>query len=155
MIRRAQDRDLFAIGELLNQVLTVHADGRPDLFIHGTRKYNDEELLALFRDDTHPVFVFTDENDRAIGHAFFVIEEIRNSNNQPDMKTLYIDDICVDEKHRREGVASALYEFAKSFAREIGCYHITLNVWEINPAAKRFYEKMGMKPLKTVMEEIL
>ena len=155
MIRRAADRDLPAVNELLKQVLTVHADGRPDIFVPHTKKYTDEELLSLFRDDSRPVFVYTDENDRVWGHAFCVLEETRGVSNMRDRKRLYIDDICVDEAHRGQRIASALYEHVRAFAREQGCYHVTLNVWECNPGARAFYEAMGMKPMKTVMEDIL
>ena len=155
MIRRAQDKDLPRVLELLQQVLTVHADGRPDIFIHGTTKYTDAELLALFRDDSRPIFVSTDENDRVLGYAFCVIEETRGVNNIRDMKTLYIDDICVDETCRGKHIATGLYEHVRQYAKEIGCYHITLNVWTCNPIAQKFYEKMGMQPLKTMMEEIV
>ena len=136
-------------------MLTVHADGRPDIFIHGTKKYTDDELLEIFKDDNNPVFVFADENDKAIGHAFCEIQETKGQTNVKDMKTIYIDDICVDEDHRRKHIASDLYNYVINYAREIGCYHVTLNVWESNPGAKKFYESMGMKTLKTMMETIL
>ena len=155
MIRRAVEKDLARVNDLLEQVLTVHADGRPDIFIPGTKKYSDAELLELFVDDSRPIFVSTDENDEVMGYAFCVLEEVKGANNLRDMKSVYIDDICVDEKQRGKGVASGLYQYVKQFAKEIGCYHITLNVWEVNPGARKFYEAMGMKPLKTVMEDIL
>ena len=155
MIRRAQEKDLARVLALLQQVLTVHADGRPDIFAHGTTKYSDEELLALFQDDTRPIFVFTDKNDSVLGYAFCVIEEIKNVNNMHDRKMLYIDDICVDETCRGQHIATELYRHVRQYAKEIGCYHITLNVWTCNPNAKKFYDAMGMQPLKTVMEDIL
>ena len=155
MIRRVEDRDLPRVLALLRQVLTVHADGRPDIFIHGTTKYTDAELLALFRDEMRPIFVSTDENDVVQGYAFCVIEETRGCNNMHDMRTLYIDDICVDEVCRGQHVATGLYEYVRQYAKEIGCHHITLNVWTCNPTAMKFYEAMGMQPLKTMMEEIV
>ena len=155
MIRRAQERDLKQVLALLQQVLTVHANGRPDIFIHGTAKYSEEELLALFQNNTRPIFVYTDENDCVRGYAFCVIEEIKNVNNMHDRKMLYIDDICVDETYRGQHIATQLYRYVRQYAGEIGCYHITLNVWSCNPNAMKFYEAMGMQPLKTVMEDIL
>lgn len=155
MIRRAYEKDLDRINELLSQVLTVHANGRPDIFKAGTRKYTDEELLELFKNDNCPIYVYTDKDDVVLGYAFCIYEEIKDSNNMHDMKTLYIDDICVDEKHRGKHIATSLYKHVTAVAKENGCYHITLNVWELNPVARKFYEKMGMKPLKTVMETIL
>ena len=49
-VRRAEERDIPRIAELLPQVAKVHADGRPDLFKAGHRKYTDEELKAILRD---------------------------------------------------------------------------------------------------------
>ena len=155
MIRRAEARDLDRVNDLLHQVLMVHANGRPDIFIPNTKKYTDDELLKIFKDDSTPVFVSTDDNDIVQGYAFCMFEEIKGSNNMHDMKTLYIDDICVDEACRGKHIATGLYEHVHAFAKASGCYRVTLNVWELNPTARKFYDAMGMKPLKTTMESIL
>ena len=139
---------------LLSQVLMVHAEGRPDLFRAGTRKYTDEELLSIFSDDTHPVFVAVD-GGRVLGHAFCEVQDFRGSNNMQPYLSIYIDDICVDEKSRGQHVGTALYQHVLAYARELGCYNVTLNVWTCNPGARRFYEAMGMTPLKTCLEQVL
>ena len=154
-VRRAEERDIPRISELLVQVNNVHADGRPDLFIRDCRKYTDDELKKLIRDDRSPIYVCVSEEELVLGYAFCILEETRGSNNQPDMKTLYIDDICVDEAHRREHVGSTVYAHVCKEAKRLGCYHITLNVWELNPTARSFYEAMGLVPLKTTMEKLL
>ena len=69
--------------------------------------------------------------------------------------TLYIDDICVDETARGQGVGRALYDHILDYAREKGCYNVTLNVWNCNPGAMAFYEKLGLAPYKVGMEKIL
>ncbi len=155
MIRRAKATDLNRVNDLLHQVLEVHANGRPDIFIHGTKKYTDVELLDIFGDEKTPVFVYTDLAGEVQGYAFCIFEETKGVVNMHDMLTLYIDDICVDEKCRGQHIATQLYEHVVNFAKERGCYRITLNVWDINPGAQKFYEAMGMKPLKTTMETIL
>ena len=104
----------------------------------------------LFEDDSKPVFVFDDGN--VLGHAFCVITEVKGDKLLQDIKTLYIDDICVDEKARGKHVATALYEHVRDYAKAIGCTNITLNVWEGNTPALSFYRKMGMKVQKTTME---
>lgn len=154
-IRRACEKDIQRVAVLLRQVLEVHADGRPDIFVHGKRKYTDEELRGIFADPSKPVFVAVDSNDSVTGYAFCIFEETKGANCLHDMKTLYIDDICVDETLRRQHIATDLYNYVIAFAKENGCYHVTLNVWTSNPDAQRFYEAMGMKPLKTMMETIL
>lgn len=154
-IRNAEKKDLPRINSLLTQVLEIHAKLRPDLFISGTRKYTDEEIEAIIADEKTPVFAAVDETDTLMGYAFCVIKDPVLSNNMPEFKSLYIDDLCVDENCRGEHVGSSLYGHVCAFAREIGCYNVTLNVWEGNDSARAFYEEMGFAVQKTVMEKRL
>ncbi|MCI8404126.1 MAG: GNAT family N-acetyltransferase [Clostridia bacterium] len=151
-IRRAEQRDADKIKDLLNQVLTVHYNGRPDLFKSNCRKYDDDELNELIKNDMRPIFVA--EEKVVLGYAFCVIKENRN-HNMTDIKTLYIDDLCVDENARGQHVGTVLYEYVKEYARTIGCYNLTLNVWACNESTVKFYEKLGLKPQSTMMETIL
>ena len=152
MIRRAEPRDLETVDRLLSQVLTIHAALRPDLFIPGTRKYTDGELLAIFADEQSPVFVAEDEGGAVLGYCFCQIQERRGLNNMPDARELYIDDLCVDASARGRQVGRQLYDYARAYAKTLGCGAVTLNVWEGNTAARAFYERMGMTVRKTVME---
>lgn len=155
-IRRAQNRDIPRIHELLTQVNNVHANGRPDLFKSGNRKYTDQQLESIIANTVQtPVFVAVDENDMVLGYCFGIVEQFVNDNNRTDVKTLYIDDLCVDEKYRRQHIAQRLYEHVIDFARSNDFYNVTLNVWECNPGARAFYDKCGMQPLKTYLETIL
>ncbi|OUO32078.1 GNAT family N-acetyltransferase [Olsenella sp. An293] len=156
-IRRACEKDLGGVHRLLSQVLTVHAEGRPDLFRAGTRKYTDDELLAMFVDDARPVFVAVDEKngERVLGHAFCEVQDFRGSNNMQPILSIYVDDICVDEASRGQHVGTALYRHVLDFARELGCHNVTLNVWACNPGARAFYEAMGMSVQKTCLEQVL
>lgn len=154
-IRRAEKSDMEGIIKLLCQVLTIHHEGRPDLFKGNARKYTDEELEALLLDDQRPVFVAADEENRVLGYAFCKLMQQLDDNILTDIKTLYIDDLCVDESSRGQHIGRTLYEYVLDFARGQGCYNVTLNVWECNKAAKLFYEKCGLVPQKTGMEKIL
>ena len=154
MVRRATVNDIGGIIELLHQVNMVHHVLRPDLFKPNTTKYDEQELEALMSDDNKPVFVFEAEA-KILGHAFCLITEVRDDKLLQDIKTLYIDDICVDEKARGKHIGKALYEYVRDYAQSIGCNHITLNVWDGNDAALSFYRSMGMKVQKTTMEIVL
>lgn len=155
LIRRATAADLPGLNRLLEQVLMVHHNGRPDLFKSGVKKYTDEELTALLADDTRPVFAAVDETGWMLGYAFCMFQQHLNNNILTDIRTLYIDDLCVDETCRGQHVGKALYEYVLDFARSSGCYNVTLNVWACNGNARAFYEKMGLKPQKIGMETIL
>ena len=154
-VRRAAEGDIPAIMDLLIQVNMVHHIGRPDLFKGPTTKYTEDELRAILADNKTPVFVCADEGGRVLGHGFCVFQEQANTRLMVEHRTLYIDDICVDESARGMGVGRALYDHIRAFARESGCYNLTLNVWNCNPGAMRFYEKLGLTPYKVGMEEIL
>ena len=152
-IRKAETRDAERINELLFQVAKIHADGRPDIFKTATKKYSDEELVGIIGNNHSPIFVATDEKDYILGYAFCIFEETKDSILLKDKKTLYIDDICVDENSRGKHVGKSLYDYVEKFAEEKGFDNITLNVWSFNESAYKFYEKCGMTPLKITMEK--
>ena len=152
-LRKACPKDIKRIIELLHQVNMVHHVIRPDLFKPYTTKYNEQELLAILDDDSKPIFVYDDGEVK--GYAFCQLSEVKDNLLLQDNKTLYIDDICVDEQARGQHVGKALYEYVRDYAQSIGCHNITLNVWEGNDPALSFYKNMGMKVQKTTMEIIL
>ena len=154
-VRRAEEKDIPRVLELLVQVDMVHHNGRPDLFKGPATKYNAEELKEIFANDETPVFVCEDEQGVVLGHAFTIYKQILNDSVLTDVRTLYVDDICVDEAARGQGVGKALYEHVVEFAKAQGFYNVTLNVWTCNPSAMKFYEAMGLKPQKICMEQIL
>ncbi len=154
-IRRANERDIAGINKLLYQVHRIHAEGRPDIFRLGNKKYNDKELCAILACDTTPIFVAVDDEEKVLGYAFCIYEETKNNPSLMDRKTVYIDDLCVDATERGQHIGTALYDHVKDEAKKEGCSAVTLNVWCLNEGAMRFYEKCGMKPLKVVMEDTL
>lgn len=153
-IRRANITDINGINKLLSQVLEVHHNARPDIFKTGAKKYTDSQLGKIILDDTKPIFVAVEEGE-IIGYAFCVITKYQNHNIFTDIKTLYIDDLCVDETKRGKNIGKTLYEYVLAFAKEIDCYNVTLNVWSDNKGALAFYEKMELSPQKITMEKIL
>jgi len=154
-VRRAEKKDIPRILELLVQVDMVHHNGRPDLFKGPATKYNAEELQEILADDTKPVFVCENDVGLVIGHAFCIHKQVIGDSVLTDVRTLYIDDICVDDAARGTGAGRELYDHVISYAREQGFYNVTLNVWTCNPGAMCFYEAMGLKPQKIGMEMIL
>lgn len=152
-IRNAENQDIPQIENLLYQVHKVHADKRPDLFIPGMKKYTADELKEIIADDKRPIYV-AEEDNTILGYAFCVLHQ-QTAPSMTKINTLYIDDLCVDENTRGKHVGSQLYQYVLSAAREMECYNVTLNVWECNPAARKFYEKCGLSVLKTGMEQIL
>lgn len=154
IITRAKQEDIPSIGKLLYQVNKVHSDLRPDLFKSGTKKYTDEEIKRILDDPDRPVFLAKNA-EKTLGYAMCIKKQFVDDNNMTDIKTLYIDDLCVDENARGQGVGTALYEFAVDYAKRNDYYNITLNVWADNISAVNFYNKIGLKIQKIGMEKIL
>ena len=174
-VRRAKAEDLPAVNKLLYQVEDLHRVGRPDLFKPGEKKYTDSQLLEIFSDDSRPVFVAAQRcvteggcsgslpgqksgegaEERVLGYVFCIVQETAGAKCIFDHKTLYIDDLCVDESARGKGVGKILYDCALGFAKSTGCHNVKLHVWDKNPGARAFYQKMGMGVQQTTMEVIL
>ena len=154
MIRMAKERDIPKISDLLSQVCLVHHHGRPDIFKIG-RKYSREELQVMLTDAERPILVAVDEEDDVLGYCFCMFQQYNAHSVMTDIKTLYIDDLCVDEALRGRHVGKELYDAAVRLAKDHSCYNLTLNVWSCNPSAIKFYEAMGLIPQKIGMEMIL
>lgn len=153
-IRRATQADIYMLDKLLYEVHKIHSDARPDLFKAGAKKYTDEELKTIIADDSRPIFV-AEKDGNVSGYAFCVHQQYIGNNNMTDVKTLYIDDLCVDETARNAHIGRHLYEYVLDYAKEHGYYNVTLNVWADNHNAVKFYEKLGLKVQKIGMEKIL
>lgn len=150
-IRFANTTDIPGMIELLKQVGEVHRQIRPDLFRAGAQKYSVSDLTELLKDKSRPIFVAV-EDEKLLGYCFCILEEVKDNPVLRDVKSLYIDDLCVDENIRGKHVGSRLYEHVCNYAKSIGCSSVTLNVWCGNDSAMKFYKSRGMKPRKIYME---
>ena len=153
-IRSAELRDIPALDRLLYEVHKVHSDVRPDLFKAGARKYTDEQLEEILQSGERPVFV-AEQDGQVAGYAFCIPKQLVGDRSMTDVRTLYIDDLCVDEAARGKHIGTKLYDFVLDFAKRQGYYNVTLNVWADNKAAVKFYEKIGLRVQKIGMEKIL
>lgn len=154
-VRKATEKDIPKILDLLVQVDMVHHNGRPDIFKGPATKYNEEELKAVICNEETPVFVCVDDNDIPLGHAFCVHKQVVGDSVLTDIRTLYIDDICVDSDARGKHVGKTLFDYVVAYAKSTGFYNVTLNVWTCNQTAMKFYEAMGLTPQRIVMEMLL
>ncbi|MBQ7455991.1 MAG: GNAT family N-acetyltransferase [Desulfovibrio sp.] len=153
-IRHATVNDIPALQNLLTQVNATHHFGRPDLF-KLTTKYSEEDLAVLLQQEHFPVLVATTADGTVVGHAFCQLIVHQGERLLEDIRTLYIDDICVDEKARRHNVGKRLYAACLALAKERSCNNVTLQVWACNPGAVAFYEACGMHVQKYGMEVLL
>ena len=159
-VRPLEAQDIPKVMDLLVQVNLVHYNGRPDIFKKDT-KFTAEDVEHNFvGSEMNPVFVCVgvDDagNETVLGHAFCEIHENLGNSVLQAKRSLYIDDICVDEESRGQGIGRKLYEYVLSYAEKDGDFdNILLNVWAFNEAAYNFYTELGMKPQRIFMEKVL
>lgn len=154
IVERATLQDKERINDLLYQVNLVHYQGRSDLFKLG-KKYTDEQLIEIIQDDQRPILVARDELGIVQGYAFCILMRHENDQLLTDIQTLYIDDLCVDEKIRHKHIGTMLYQAVLDLAKKLNCYNVTLNVWSLNEDAMKFYQACGLVPQKITMEKII
>ena len=153
-IRFATEQDVGGILELLRQVGQIHYEGRPDLFRAGAQKYGPSQVLALLNSSKTPIFVAVEE-EKVLGYGFCKVKAYDKDPVFCDSTELYIDDICVDENCRGQHIGTAIYQEIMRYAKMRRCHNVTLNVWNFNESAMKFYESLGMKPQRVFMETIL
>ncbi|MBP3195719.1 MAG: GNAT family N-acetyltransferase [Butyrivibrio sp.] len=153
-IRFAKKEELEQINNLRKQVNDIHVAGKPDVFKPGFSKELQDHIKDIWNDPEQKIVV-ADEDGVLCGFA--VLHHINKPEN-PYMKErdfLDIDEFCVDENHRRQGVATKLVAFIKEYAKEKGFHRIELNMWEFNKEALAFYESVGFETFRRYMEIML
>ena len=150
-IRFARKDELEKINVLRRQVNDVHVQGKPEVFKPGFSEELQNYIYSIWQDPEQEIVV-ADKDGEICG--FSILHHIYKPEN-PFMYVrdfLDIDEFCVDEHHRREGIAMALVDFIKKYAKEKGFTRIELNMWEFNRDALAFYEAAGFETFRRYME---
>lgn len=150
-IRKAETGDIPRINSLLKQILCIHAELRPDIYRFDREKYTPEEIGALLEDTKRPCII-ADKNGECVGYALCQIKESPSESSFVPRKTLYLDDLCVDENERGNGIGKILTDAVVQLAKELNADAVELNVWESNSGALHFYEKYGFSTQRRHME---
>ena len=149
--------------------LVITFENMPDAVFYGglladspptDSRYSAEAYdIDQYGEALEPIFnafcAYEDADGFVVGYAFCVFVRHLNDNILTDIKTLYIDDLCVDENCRGKGIGKSLYNYVVDYARRENCYNVTLNVWADNTSALGFYESIGLHKQKIGMELIL
>ncbi|MCR5032725.1 MAG: GNAT family N-acetyltransferase [Lachnospiraceae bacterium] len=150
-VRLAKKEELDRVNELRKQVNDIHVAGKPEVFKPGFCRELQEYIYVIWEDPDQDIAVAVQDG---VICGFAILHHVIRPEN-PFMKErdfLDIDEFCVDEAYRRQGVATALVEFAKEYAREKGLHRVELNMWEFNQGALAFYEAAGFTTYRRYME---
>lgn len=150
-IRFARENELESVNELRKQVNDLHVEGMPDVFKAG---FNDElrdHIYDIWNDPEQEIVV---ADSGGIICGFAVVHHIYKAENafMYERDFIDVDEFCVDERFRRQGVATQIISFIKDYTREKGFKRLELNMWEFNQGALEFYETVGFKTYRRYME---
>lgn len=150
-VRLAKENELVRVNELRKQVNDLHVKGKPEIFKPG---FSDElrDYIYAIRNDPEKEIVVAERDGTICGFA--VLHHVRRPETPFMFERDYldIDEFCVEESYRRQGVATEMIDFIRSFAKERGFHRIELNMWEFNSDALAFYEAAGFTTYRRYME---
>ena len=150
-IRQANKNDITQMVPLLDEVSKLHIEKRPDVF--KTRAYEEikSNLEEMIQDESN-IILIAEDKQVAVGVIICKVREINDHTNLKNIKVLWINEICVKQEYRRNGIGRSLIEKAKEIAKENNCLRLELNCWELNGEAMKFYENQGLTTQRRVME---
>ena len=151
IIRNMTLDDYDHVDRLMAQVHKLHVEGRPDLYIDVDHIYSQEQFREMIENEDM-ISVVAEINESVVGICFV---SMRARTCMVKRRTAYMEDLCVDEIHRGKGIGKSLYKYVKKCAKEMGAERLDLMVWDFNENARKFYESLGMKIQRYIMEEHL
>lgn len=153
-IRAMTPQDYEAVDEKMSCLHRMHVDARPDQYAQTEHVYSREDFEAIVACG-QCIALAAEEEGKLIGICLAAIREPKAFRGNSESKAAYIEALYVDETARRCGVARALYEETERRAKEQGAARIELMVWEFNRSALAFYEAVGMKTQRLVLEQAI
>ena len=150
-VRFAREEELDRVNGLRRQVNDLHAAGKPDVFKPG---FSPEmrDFIRVIWDDPEKEILVAEQAGTICGYA--VLHLVHRPENPSKLARSYldVDEFGVDRAFWRRGVATAMIDFIRAFARKKGLRRIELNMWEFNKDALAFYEAVGFSTYRRYME---
>lgn len=142
-IRRAEPEDVDRVVELNRHVQGVHSSARPDFFnppdeMPGAAGFFQEVLETPDRG----ILLAEAEGD-VVGYVLFDVQRRPPNPFTRGFARVYVEQISVAPECQRHGVGRALMEGVTEVAKAEGITLLTLDTWDFNEAAQRFFADLG------------
>ena len=141
MLQLARPEDRAAIEGLAQQVHALHVQWRPDIYAPAEELWNRERFDAAVLE--RQLFAAKVE-DKVVGYISFKTR-IYDMVGHTRRKVLLIDEICVDETLRNQGIGTEMMIEARAIGKAFGCTDMQLGVYPQNNEALAFYQKCGFR----------
>ena len=139
MLQLAVPADREAVNILARQIHDMHVSWRPDIYEMVDELFPEERFLAAIQ--KRELYVAKTDGF-VISFALLAVRET----NMPGLvkrKVMVLDQLCVHEALRGQGIGTQMAAEIRSLAKAFGCTDIQLSVYPENDAAVAFYQKCG------------
>lgn len=139
MLELARPEDREAVNRLAREVHAMHVAWRPDIYEMMQELYPEERFREAIRDRQLYVAKI---NGIAAGYVLLRMRSVE----MPGLvkrKIMLVDEICVDEPFRDQGIGTQMMTEVRALAHAFGCTDMQLGVYPQNDGAVAFYQKCG------------
>ncbi len=139
MLQSAVETDREAVNAMALQVHAMHVAWRPDIYAMVEELYPRERFWEAIQERQLYVAKL---GGLTVG---YVLLKIRHY-DWPGMvrrKVMLVDEICVEEAYRGQGIGKAMMADVHALAKAFGCSDLQLGVYPQNDEAVAFYQKCG------------
>ena len=154
-IRFAETNDYEDLCALSEQGDRLHREQLPHLFHKPEGPVREWEYIQKLLEDTTTALLVAEWGDKLVGYVNVMLLQ---SSSNPLLKPRHyavVDNLIVDEGHRRQGVGSALMERAEAWAKEKGAESVELNVYHFNETAQALYQQLGYEVVSSKLSKFL
>lgn len=146
MIRKLNEDDLKDVNRLIRNLYNLHVRERKDIIGSDNRKYSKLDFIDLLV-HKYNILLGAEEDHKLVGLCIADVREYSKG-----YKLVFITNLIVDKEYQCKGIGKALIEEAKKEGKLRGAKRLELSVYNFNENAMGFYKKIGLTPLRTVME---
>ena len=139
MLELARDADRQAGNAMARQGHAMHVAWRPDLYEMVEEHYPEERFRQAVEEKQLYVAKI---NGTVVGYTLLLVREVSHPGTVK-RRVMRIDEICVEESCRNQGIGQEMMADVRALARAFGCRDLQLGVYPQNDSAVAFYEKCG------------
>ena len=142
-IRKAKIEDAVAIEALYTELEKDAVMYQCEHFVLSPSGARSRQLEEILKNENQVMMVAVDESDVVIGFAHVVFMGVKSFSCLKPQTNIYLQDLVVSGDYRNRGIGTLLLNEAKKYGTEKGADFFRTQVFPMNKAGLRFYERNG------------
>ena len=142
-IRKAKIEDAIAIEALYTELEKDAVMYQSEHFVLSPAGARSRQLEEILKNENQVMLVAVDESDVVIGFAHVLFMGVKAFSCLKPQANIYLQDLVVSGDYRNRGIGTLLLNEAKKYGTEKGADFFRTQVFPMNKAGLRFYERNG------------